>query len=109
MNADQKRIIQLAIELVQGDGEAYGEGLCDGWTERDKEIFSQANPLAQKAQDAIRAFVNHPTETAVDDITNMVLYSKHSPFSVRDGCWGIIQDAIYRRGYFASGLRRLFG
>ena len=29
-------------------------------------------------------------------------------FSVEEGCWGIIEDAIHRRGFFASRLSRVW-
>jgi hypothetical protein len=112
MNTEQKRAITLALLYVrETKPNDSGPGPADNWTDADREIIIKATPFSPERQKIIKELAGPMTKDRADQLWDAVIGRVQSDdplFSVEEGCWGIIEDAIHRRGFFASGLSRVW-
>ena len=112
MKAEQKRAIDLALQyLRETKPNEYGPSPADNWTEADWAILLKAIPLTLEEKNICKSLSSEMPKQTYDQIVTGLISRAQSddpPFSVEKGCWGIIEDAIHRRGFFGSGLSRVW-
>lgn len=110
MSPEQKRAIDLALEyLRETKPDDHGPSPADNWTDADWAILRKAIPPTLEEKSLLKSLSGVMSKETFDQtVTGLISrsLSDDPPFSVEKGCWGIIEDAIHRRGFFASGLSR---
>jgi hypothetical protein len=104
MRADQKRAVDLALRVLREMTDTYSP--TDEWSEEDWAIFQNANPLTIECQ---RYFA--PALGDVPAMTELIMskvLDKDGPLTMERGCLSILEDAAYRRRFFAGAVTRLF-
>jgi hypothetical protein len=100
MNADQRRVVALALQYIrETKPDAYGDGPADSWTDADWDLWQRANPLQREMTEVSRQILRGEVE--IGEYAHKLL-DGDTPYSVMKGAWAIIEDAIYRRAFFAS-------
>jgi hypothetical protein len=97
MNADQNKAVRLALDYLQQTTKQFTPS--DAWTDADWAIWWKANPL-QDQMDQFRAkILADPKDPKFMEVARRIIEGD-TPFSTQRGAWGIVEDAVHRRGFF---------
>jgi len=95
MNADQNKAMSLALDILRKTTEEFTS--TDAWTDADLMIWRKANPPQDQMDRLSREFLAD-SDKLINHAPRM--FDGDTPFSMRKGVWGIVEDAIDRRGFF---------
>ena len=99
MNAEQKKAVHMALDFLQRTTEDFTPS--DSWSDKEWAIWFKANPFQPKMESVSRGILADPSGKRFMEATSSILESTDdTPFSMRRGAWAVIENAIYRRGFF---------
>jgi hypothetical protein len=97
MNADQNKAVRLALDYLQQTTKQFTPS--DAWTDADWAIWRNANPLQDQMVTISREILADPKGSKFMEVGRQIIEGADTPFSMQKGAWGIVEDAIHRRGF----------
>jgi hypothetical protein len=98
MNADQNKAVRLALDYLQQTTKQFTPS--DAWTDADWAIWRKANPLQDQMDTISREILADSKGSKFMEVGRQIIEGADTPFSRQRGAWGIVEDAIHRRGFF---------